>query len=322
MATSRRNFINSSAMASSVALFPKTIFAARTLNRSSFTLWQLPLTETPTQGNSYVIRTRQGKVIVMDGGMPGEAGYLRGFVGALGNEVEAWFLSHPHIDHVGAINEILKEPKRIDIRTIYYSRLLPGPHKDEDYSVCIELYNNLEKYRRPSPAALRRDPLSEGFDENANGLPAKVVDSQPGSAGEIDGVNFKILAVKNEEITTNDFNNSCMIVKMWDTTRSVLFLGDAGEEEGEKVLNGPFRNDLDCDFLQMAHHGQRGVNKRFYQSIKFKACLWPTPRWLWNNDAGKGFNTGPWKTVETREWMKELGIEKHFLAADGLQIIE
>jgi len=320
MPTSRRNFINYSALASSVALFPKATFAVRTSNRSGFTLWQLPLTETTTQGNSYVIRTRQGKVIVMDGGMPGEAGYLRGFVGALGNEVEAWFLSHPHIDHVGAINEILKEPKRFDIKTIYYSRLSPGFYKND--SMCIELYDNLEKYRRPSPAIPRRDPMSEGFDENANGSQAKVVDTQAGLTGEIDGVNFKILAVKNEEITTNDFNNSCMIVKMWSTARSVLFLGDAGEEEGEKALNGPFRDDFYCDYLQMAHHGQQGVNKKFYQSIKFKACLWPTPRWLWDNDAGKGFNTGPWKTLETREWMKELKIQKHFLAADGLQIVE
>lgn len=32
---------------------------------------------------------------------------MRGFIGALGNEVEAWFISHPHDDHMGALSVIL-----------------------------------------------------------------------------------------------------------------------------------------------------------------------------------------------------------------------
>ncbi len=317
MATSRRKLIKYSAMLSSGAFLPTAVSTATQItNNFGFTLWQLPLLETKSQGNAYVLRTRHGKVIVMDGGVPGEADYLRGFIGALGNQVEAWFLSHPHGDHIGALNEILKKPNGIDIKTIYHSELSPG-FAD---GVAKDFYNNLKMYRRPSPAKPRQDPMSEFYD-NPNNPPATVLDAHAGLTGEIDGMNFKILAEKNEEFT-NDFNNSSMIVKIWDASRSVLFLGDCWVEEGEKVLNGPFRHDLDCDFLQMGHHGQRGPNKRFYQSIKFNACLWPTPRWLWDNDAGKGFNTGPWETLQTREWMKELGIQKHFLAADGLQVIE
>jgi hypothetical protein len=113
-----------------------------------------------------------------------------------------------------------------------------------------------------------------------------------------------------------------MVIKTWDSERSAIFLGDAGLEQGEKILKSPFREDLTCDFLQMAHHGQRGVSKEFYQSCKFKTCLWPTPLWLYNNDAGKGFDTGDWETVKTRNWMKEMGITKHFVSADGLYVIE
>lgn len=307
-----------SAALSGGALRPGPAFAARPAGHSGFTLWQLPLLETRAQGNGYVFRTRQGKIIVMDGGMPGESGYLRGFLGALGNQVEAWFLSHPHIDHVGALNEILKKPEGIDIKTVYYSRLSPEFHKNNP--VVVDLYSNLEKYRRPLPARVRRDPMDSSVAAQG-GVPAEVIDAHAGMAGEIDGMHFKVLAERNEEFR-NDFNNSSLVVKMWDPARSVVFLGDCWVEEGEKLLNGPFRKDLNCDFLQMGHHGQNGPSKEFYQSIKFKACLWPTPRWLWNNDAGKGYNTGPWQTVKTREWMKELGIQKHFLAADGLQVIE
>ena len=50
-------------------------------------MWQIP-SHRNTIGNSYVFRTKGGKVIVMDGGFPEEEFTLRGFLGALGNEVE------------------------------------------------------------------------------------------------------------------------------------------------------------------------------------------------------------------------------------------
>ena len=78
---------------------------------------------------------------------------------------------------------------------------------------------------------------------------------------------------------------------------------------------------LYADYTQLAHHGQSGVSKEFYQYIKPEVCLWATPEWLWNNDKGNGFDTGPWATVETRRWMQELGAKKHIVAKDGTTII-
>ncbi len=51
---------------------------------SAFTVWQIP-SHSNTIGNSYVFRTKTGKVIVMDGGFPEEAFTLLGFIGALGS---------------------------------------------------------------------------------------------------------------------------------------------------------------------------------------------------------------------------------------------
>ena len=64
----------------------------------------------------------------------------------------------------------------------------------------------------------------------------------------------------------------------------------------------------------MAHHGQAGVRKSFYQAIRFRACLWPTPTWVYNNDIGKGFNTHILQTIDTRNWMEELGIEEQYVS--------
>ena len=70
---------------------------------------------------SYVIRTTGGKVIVIDGGTTGDAPYLRGFLAALGSNVQAWFITHPHSDHVGALGEILPPPQGLTIGSIYAS---------------------------------------------------------------------------------------------------------------------------------------------------------------------------------------------------------
>jgi len=268
--------------------------------KSNFVLWQLP-SQINTIGNSYVFRMSDGKIVVMDGGVKEETIYLRGFLAALGNKVEIWFVSHPHSDHIGALNEILKAPGELKIAKIYHSEFSPsfcGSEPDSKAEAC-EFYLNLKK----------------------SGIPV-VNASQPGLVIQVDQTRFKILTVTNEDIAVNPFNNSSMVIRAWDSKKSVVFLGDAGKEEGDRLLNGPYREELDCNYLQMAHHGQNGVSKDFYRTIKFSACLWPSPTWVYNNDAGKGFNTHTFETVEIRNLMDSLGIKKNFASCAGLSKIE
>jgi len=275
--------------------------AAFGADKPGFTLWQLP-SQTGSQMNSYVLLMDNGRVSVIDGGMAGDASYLKGFLAALGNEVEAWFISHPHLDHIGALNEILKAPGDLKIHTIYHSEMSKSyidEHEIQYKELTNEFYDNLQKF--------------EGEVVNL---------TEPGSVIRIGGTQFKILGVKNEEITANPYNNQSIVIKVWDSKKTVLFLNDLGVEGGDKLLNGPYRSELDSDYLQMAHHGQNGVSEDFYRSIRFRACLWPTPRWLHDNDAGKGYNTHVWKTIEIRNLMDELGIKEHYWLFEGLHKIE
>ena len=100
-------------------------------------------------------------------------------------------------------------------------------------------------------------------------------------------------------------------MKVWDTQKSVLFSGDLGIEGGDKLLTSKYKDRLRSDYIQMAHHGQGGTNKDFYEAVGAKYCIWPTPIWLWNNDSGEGKGSGSWQTLEVREWMDELGVIKH-----------
>ena len=146
---------------------------------------------------------------------------------------------------------------------------------------------------------------------------------QLGEKFEIDNITIEVLGVINPEITSpNAINNSSMVFKMNLPNTSLLFLGDLGHEGGEKLLAGAFSSKLPSDYVQMAHHGQQGVSEAVYQAINPKFCLWPTPDWLWDNDKGEGKNSGPWKTLEVREWMDKLDVQKHYVMKDGLHKIK
>ena len=74
---------------------------------------------------------------------------------------------------------------------------------------------------------------------------------------------------------------------------------------------------LKADIVQMAHHGQNGVDKKVYMAVAPRICLWPTPQWLWDNDNGDGYDSGAWRTLETRQWIEELGVERNYVVKDG-----
>ena len=120
-------------ISAAVAMFLMSACCPKT--EETFTLWQLP-SQVNTIGNSYVIQTVNGKLIVMDGGSEEETEYLRGFISALGAEVEAWFISHPHDDHFWALINILKEPRDIKINNIYHSRITPETIETENGLSC------------------------------------------------------------------------------------------------------------------------------------------------------------------------------------------
>ncbi|MHC4193618.1 MAG: ComEC/Rec2 family competence protein [Planctomycetota bacterium] len=246
---------------------------------------------------SYVLQTQNGQLVVIDGGTAGDACYLRGFLGALGNDVEAWFISHPHPDHVDALTKILKQPGDLRINAIYGS--LPQERWVEEYEP--EYLESLTEMNRA---------LRESSQEVAEVIAGEVI--------KIDGIRIEVLSAKNPEITNNAINNSSVVLKVSDTHKSVLFTGDLGVEGGKKLLDSPYGKLLKADYVQMAHHGQNGVDESFYQAVQPRYCLWPTPEWLWNNDSGSGPNSGPWKTMEVREWMDMLGVTKHYVSALGL----
>ncbi len=244
----------------------------------------------------YIIKTSTGKVIVVDGGNDADEPNLVEHIKALGNKVDVWFITHPHGDHASAIIRVIEETD-IPIEKIYYTM--------ND----LEWYKTYAEERAWEAERFYNALQNERIKDNIEEVKLNQIIN-------IDFIKCEILGVKNPEIANNAFNNSSMVIKMNLEKSSILFLGDTGEESGDKLLNTQ-KDKLKSDIVQVAHHGQRGAKESLYQEIKPTICLWPTPKWLWDNDNGGGKDSGQWKTLETRAWMEKLGVKKNIVEKDG-----
>lgn len=287
--------------------------------RNPLTLWQLP-NKTHSQMESYILwaddpsdMENGGKLIVIDGGTAGDREYLvemirtmRAFkTGRPCREaiVDAWFLTHDHDDHVGALAKLIQEKREeskwadLRIAAVYYS-YPPVEWIDQNEHSCLES----TKFARA-----QLESLAE--------VAKLVKKDDQWTYGKL---NIHALNDFDLSITTNAINNSTIVYRLTTPGTTLLILGDLGIEGGDRLLSLQPSERIRSDVVQMAHHGQRGVTQAFYEVVSPKICLWPTPDWLWTNDPGTGPNTGPWKTLETRAWMDGMAeVPEHFVSMDG-----
>ena len=262
---------------------------------------------TGTQMNSFIITTADGKVIVIDGGYDQDAentiNYLKNLTGQDVPHVDAWILSHPHMDHISAFLQIMETmPEAVEVDQVWYN------------------FPSLQFITKNQPWA---DPCLARFYKDLPLFADRILVVSKGDTMDVGDAHFECLYSPNPELHMNVTNNASLVLKMTLGGKTVMWLGDAGVEEGDRMLACYEGTDkMKADFVQMAHHGQNGVEKRVYEAIAPSACLWNTPKWLWDNDAGRGYNTHGWKTIEVQGWMADLGVQEHYVTMNGNQVID
>ena len=255
---------------------------------------------------SFIITTEDEKVIVIDGGYSEDAQKLlrelRAITGKEKPHIDAWFLTHAHNDHIFAFAELYENhPDAFTCDGVYY---------------CFPSAQYIGKYESGSlPTIERFRRLLPKFADIA-------VTVSTGDVYEIGKAAFTVLQTVDTTVTEDIVNNSSTVLRMTLGGKSVLFLGDAGIEAGNRLVER-YGDALRSDYCQMAHHGQDGAEKNVYERVRPTACFWCTPEWLWNNDRGDGFDTDIFFTVQTRRWMDEIGTVKHnYITKDGDQTVQ
>jgi beta-lactamase superfamily II metal-dependent hydrolase len=243
-----------------------------------FRIWQLSTTEN-SQMMSYVIETGWNrKLIVIDGGGRYDARNLRRFIvsravdGAF--SVTAWFVTHQHTDHIGALHELAMGVLLPSEVGMIYGAFLPvstmqvSERERLHAAVAQQLNDVIEKKQIP---------------HNTNLIPGSVI--------WIDGVKFEIFSGANPELNDpqedNLVNDSSLVFRVSDSSRSILFTGDLGRLGARKLMAGPYKSRLTSDYVQMAHHGFFGASPEFYELVNARYCLWSTTESIYTN-AGSG----------------------------------
>ena len=263
---------------------------------------------TDTQMMSYIIRTPAGKVMVIDGGNPGDANYLRDTILSYGGHVDMWLITHCHDDHYSALISILDDPRGVTVGGVYYN--FPPYEWIVTAEPVYKIYTD------------------KIFDCIANH--SKLFHTlYEGSILTLDGLQVEVL---NDPLDFQEFtepspnggssvNDTTLVFRIrFPNRKTALFLGDLGLRAGN-LLAERYGKELKSDIVQMAHHGQNGADENVYQLIKPEVCLWTAPIWLYNNDRGRGYNTHHYKTVTVRGWMEKLGVEHHAVEGEGPAIV-
>lgn len=235
------------------------------------------------QTMGYVFQADSGHVLVVDGGYTGNSEELGRIIRSVGARVHLWLITHPHRDHHNAVIDLINEDK-----AIAYDRLGASRLTNDWASNCI--FEDREDIARWNAFA---DHLDERYFEIL-----------PGQRFELGSMTVQVLAGANPDLTMNPFNNQSCVFRITEGDFSMLILGDLGLEAGRRLMDTGI--DLRADGVQMAHHGQQGVDEAFYQAVQPRYAFWPTPDWLWNNAIPGQDGPGPFKTLEVRAWMEKL----------------
>ena len=221
-------------------------------------------------GMTYLIRLRDGRFIIIDGGFECSPSELIDTMHRLhmraGSdtvfEVAAWIFTHPHNDHVTLFFRMFEEKEslaKINIKRLIYN------------SSCDELL--FERCASSAPDSVRQHEIT--------GLLAKdgteFWKPHTGMSFTIGELLFDVYYTQNEwthsdMIYLNDASTVFSIKRSGG--RKIMMLGDIMEFAGDYIMKMYAPGDLTADAVQVAHHAVRGPDIEIYKAIAPKVCFW------------------------------------------------
>lgn len=242
----------------------------------------------PYQMMGYLLKTPEGKTVIIDGGRweGADAAYLHELILKEGGRVDLWLITHAHDDHFSALSCILRDNDRLDFEI-------------GDMRICfppLEWLKTVEHGNGYGPAAAFLERLQKHS-----------IETTPLRRGDVltcGGLTIDVLHDCENYVNYNNINDTGAVLRVHYPNRDILFLADIDVQAAKELMELYTPEQLQCDIVQLAHHGQDGAHREFYEIVRPKIALYTAPLWLWTNNDG----TGPFKTLETRQWMRDLGV--------------
>ena len=306
-------------------------------------IYQLPCKQPGVEDNmSYIIQTRKGKIIIIDGGwqMDGYDGkylfsYLREITGDNTPHVTAWFFTHAHGDHIGAVGtiaELYADKITVDA---FYQHNLTEDEVSEYLSALDSTSTNgsmrfvrvtMRKFKNSQGGAVKEVEVNSihsgecnstfDFDEvhidilqTFTDVAALVDSSNTRYTGTLANHGSKFENMTLKELLADNLNDTSVVFRVTVGGKSILFTGDCAFVGTASLMLNHSRNQSDpdsyftlkSDYVQVAHHGIAGLTKKAYQTIDPDYAMWPVGEEAWNCSE----SSNPW-VYYCKQWFSEM----------------
>ena len=225
-------------------------------------------------GMNYVLRLRDGRLIVIDGGEMEQATEtavgefmkrVRGLTGTNEGDpltIAMWFCTHPHDDHMDFFLKLLR--KFGDL--LHVERLF--------FNFAAHSVLDLPDYIAPMRALLREKCPDALFLKPHTGQQFHIGNV----CVDVLFTHEDLLAWEEETPDYYGINSTSTIVKFSFEDHSFLVLADANDEAGD-VLCQRYPDGISCTFVQAAHHLINRV-EHIYKLVRSEYVLIPEGRYL------------------------------------------
>lgn len=228
-------------------------------SEDTYRLYQPDMNE-DAGGLGYVLQLPTGNLVVFDGGYEGDGPKLHDFIVEHGGVVNAWILTHPHYDHIGAFLHCMTEDYAdMDVQNVYYAPFTAEFFDSEEYT------DNELEYE-----ALRFNEFEE-LRKAASDVSYIAVEK--GDRIQVENLLFKCLS--SFDAGRKGVNDNSLVLRIEMNGVSMLLTGDMTEASVEQMISeiGEDSPEWNVDFLQIPHHGYTGTGRKFYELTKPRFAL-------------------------------------------------
>ncbi len=215
----------------------------------------------PVNGDSILIVSPAGKTVLIDAGDTGKGKTVLEALKRLSvQQIDFFIATHPHPDHIGAVDEVLKSTKVLHFIDNGLEPDIPESLRPQTKAPA--------KGKKPAPApkASRTASVTKFYDEYKAALTQSGAQYEKSEAGRKydlgGGARLTILAPTEPSFTREQMktggnlpNSNSIVIRLDYGDFSMLLNGDAEEQTEHRLLTK--ESDLRVKFLKVGHHGSK-----------------------------------------------------------------
>lgn len=206
------------------------------------------------ENTGYVLKNQNNRLIIIDGGREGNGEYLYNLIKENNYHVDAWIITTPLREHVGAFNKIMSEYDDVTIDKIYTIDV-----NYERYSEFAKEYEYIEYYE-----------IFKGLTDNMD----NIVFVNEGEIIDLCGLEMEVINAWDEQTDLEKTvlaQRGAMVFSLKNKEEAILFCSDALGVAEEKI-NDKLKN-INYDYVQIDNHGKYALSSDVYNSISAKAVF-------------------------------------------------